>query len=490
MNVYSRSYRAFSTVKSPLAQVGGVHGSKHGALTKLWRNKPLFRESVFKTGAEASQLLINEAHKKDVGSKEFLSSWEAMVNSLSVVFDRMPKYAWVMKQLLEPERSIMFRVAWIDDNGISRLNRGFRVQYSSALGPFEGGLAFGRNVNHSFVKSAAFDTVFTNALSRKHIGGAYGGSDFDPTMKSDTEIQRFCQSYMTELSKYVGPDMDLPGIGEGVGPTEIGYLYGQYKRINHHHGQFGTGLLWGGAPAYTPAVGYGVVQFAQKILSDKGMSLQGKRCIITGCSNVAISVAEKLMELGAIPITFSDAYGHIYEPEGFDSAKMKTIVKIQSERDARIGRYIVSSTTAKFNDMNTSMFNIPCDLIFACAPSPNLDENAVLQLSEHGCKGVIEGVHQGITNDGIAAAKKRGLLHGPYRATLIGSALINGYTMAQEPLLVGENMDQRVVQSVNEVFDEIKDAAKEFNARGDLNAGANIAAFLRVAEVMMVHGAV
>jgi len=475
---------------SALGQSGGVHGSKSAVLTKLWRNKPLFADNVFKTGTEASQLLMDHALLKDSGSTHFLQSWESTVNSLAVVFDRMPKYAWVMKQLLEPDRTVTFRVAWIDDNGISRLNRGFRVQYSSALGPYEGGLAFGRKVNYSYVKSAAFDTVFVNALSRKHIGGAYGGSDFEPSGKSDTEIQRFCQSFMTELAKYVGPDSDLPGLGDGVSPAEIGYLYGQYKRIHQHHGQLGTGLLWGGAPAYQSMVGYGVVQFAKKMLADKNMNLNGKRILITGNKSVALSVGEKLLEAGAVPIVFSDTHGYIHEPDGFDLLKIKTVQKIQTERDARIGRYIVSSTTAKFSDDFGDLFDIPCDFVFACAGSPSIHEADVQKLAQHGCKGVIEGVHQGISNNGILALKKRNLLFAPYKAATIGSALINGYSIAQNPLVAGETMEGRVDEAISRVFDEIKATGKEFNTRGDLNAAANIAAFLRVANVMMVHGAV
>jgi len=349
--------------------------------TKLWRNKPLIRRAnqdiIFKTGTEATQILIEQAQISHPGSKEFLASWESVVRSLTVVFDRMPKYAWVMKQLLEPERQISFRVAWTDDSGISRLNRGYRVQYSSALGPFEGGLSFGENVNHSYCAAAAFDTVFRNALSRKHFGGAYGGADFSPFEASDTEIERFCQSYMTELSKYIGPNVDLPGIGEGVTDTEIGYLYGQYKRINSHYGQFGSGLLWGGAPANTPVIGSGIVHFTRNVLMDKGLNLEGKRCIIIGSQKIAVSVASKLLELGAIPITFSDKNGFIYEADGFDAAKLRTVTKISHERGASVGRFIVASTTAKYNNDLTGLFNIPCDFIFSCAEGPQITVSAV-----------------------------------------------------------------------------------------------------------------
>lgn len=195
-------------------------------------------------------MLNVEAQRRDVGADAFIESWEGMTQSLGAVFDRQPKYAWIMKQLLEPERTITFRVAWIDDSGISRVNRGFRVQYSSALGPYSGGTSFSTRANMSSMKAAGFDATFTNALGNKNIGGAFGGADFDPYSKSETEIQRFCQSYMTELSKYIGPDVDLPGLGDGVNAPEIGYMYGQYKRINQHCGQFGKGLLWGGSPAY------------------------------------------------------------------------------------------------------------------------------------------------------------------------------------------------------------------------------------------------
>jgi glutamate dehydrogenase (NADP+) len=232
----------------------------------------------------------------------------------------------------------------------SRVNRGIRIQYSSALGPYEGPTSFSSRINFSNCKANAFDIMFTNALSGKNLGGAYGGADFNPYNKSENEIQRFAQSYMTELSKYIGPDIDLPGMGEGCGPTEIGYLYGQYKRINQHCGQNGKGLLWGGSPG--PAVhaqGMGIAYFAKKMLADKGTSLEGKRCLITGSNSTALALAEKLVELGAIPLTFSDTSGFIYEPTGFDAAKVKTVQKIKAERGARVGRYIIASTAAKFN---------------------------------------------------------------------------------------------------------------------------------------------
>jgi len=341
------------------------------------------------------------------------------------------------------------------------------------------------------MKAAAFDTTFSNALCLKNMGGAYGGADFDPSNKSDTEIQRFCQSYMTELSKYIGPDVDLPGLGDGVSAVEIGFMYGQYKRINSHCGHIGQGLLWGGSTPYEQAQGYGVVYFAKKMLEDKGLSLDGKKCIITGSSHIALAVAEKLLELGAIPITFSDTSGNIYEPSGFDSAKFRTIQRIKHERGAKVGRYILASTSARFNDPSNT-YAIPCDLVFPCSPQEQISENDMSILSANGCQGVIEGVQRALSNAALVVLKKKGMLHGPYRATTVGASLVNGKTIANRPIMhgVGDTLDVRVEAAMTEVFEEVKATAREFNTRGDLLAGTNISSFLKVANVMLSHGSV
>lgn len=483
--------RLFSSVSS-LSQFGGVHGNQTGK-NKLWRNKPLLRrdgDKIFKTGTEAVQLLFGEASRRDNGDAEFLESWESLVGSLGVVFERMPKYAWVMKQLLEPERSISFRVAWIDDDGVSRVNRGYRVQYSSALGPYEGGTMFGSRCSTSSMKAFAFDTTFSNALALKNFGGAYGGSDFLPDGKSDNEIQRFCQSYMTELSKYIGAELDLPGFGDGVQPMEIAYMYGQYKRTTMHCGQVGQGLLWGGnSKHFEPAKGLGVVYFAKRMLEAKGMSLEGKKCLITGSNPTALAVAQKLMEFGAIPVSFSDSKGNIYEPQGFDMNQLKTIKKIKQDRGATIGRYIIASTTCKFNEPE-NILSIPCDLVFPCDHGYALNEADVSMLATNGCKGIIEGAHRVLSLEGIKAAKKKGLMHGPYRASCVADSLFNGMTVSKFPLKEGETVDNRVEEAMNNIYDEVVATAKEFNARGDLNAGTNITAFLRVANVMLNQGSV
>jgi glutamate dehydrogenase (NADP+) len=257
--------------------------------------------------------------------------------------------------------------------------------------------------------------------------------------------------------------------------------------VNHHCGQVGKGLLWGGAPVYQQAQGYGVVHFAQRMLADKGISLEGKKCLVTGSHSTALAVAEKLIEFGAIPITFTDSSGHIYEPGGFDSAKLKTIQRIKNERGARVGRYIIASTSAKFNEFE-SVFNIPCDLAFPCSTNMQLSAANVQTLADNGCMAIIEGVQQAMSNGAIQNSKKRGILHGPYRATTVGASLVNGMSIALNPLADGETLDDRVKKGIHGVFDEIKSTANEFNTRGDLHAGANIAAFLRVANCMLAHG--
>ena len=374
----------FMSMQSPLTPYGGVHGASN--TRAAWRSKPLLKREgakIFKTGAEAAQLLIGEAMRKDADCIDFIDSWTSMSNSLTTVFERLPKYAWVMKQLVEPERTFSFRVAWIDDGGVSRVNRGYRVQYSSALGPFEGGLAFSERTDLSLMKANAFDTTFTNALSGMLVGGAYGGADFNPYTKSEAEIQRFCQSYMTELSKYIGPDVDLPSLGDGAHEREIGYLYGQYKRLTHHHGRPGHGLLWGGDPsAYVNAQGYGAVYFAEEMLKDKGDTLEGKRCLITGSHYVALAVAQKLHDKGAIPITLSDTSGYIHEPGGFNQSKIESMKKIKSERGARVGRYIIASASALFDEAE-KIYEVPCDLVFSCSHHKKIDEETA-RLS-NGC---------------------------------------------------------------------------------------------------------
>ncbi|GAB5033502.1 glutamate dehydrogenase [Nannochloropsis oceanica] len=446
-----------SSKSSPLSQYGGVHGSR--ATQKTWRNKPLFRregDARFRTGAEAAEMLINEVKRRDSHEQEFVQVFENAIQILAPVFERIPKYAFVGKEFIEPERIFQFRVSWLDDSGTYRMNRGFRVQYSSALGPFEGGLHFHKDVNAGLIKSMAFARVFTNALTGCEMGAAVGGADFNPMNKSEAEIQRFCQAYMTELSKYIGPDQDLPGVGTGVGAREIGYL--------------------------------GVAHWAKRALEGKGETMEGKRCLITGSGKMALHVAEKLLEMGAIPITLSDTSGHIYEPDGLDAAKLKTIMKIKSERGARIGRYIIASTTAKYNEPE-NVFSVPADLVFPCATHNEIDGVTATMLADMGVRGVFEGSHMPSTNQAIAVYKKRGILHGGHVATMAVDSIFNGLELSKNSPSM-EELDGRIKDAVDAIYLEAKATAKEFNVRGDLHAGAIMAGFLRVADTIICHGAV
>lgn len=457
-----------------------------------WRNKPLLRREGdirFKTGTEAANLLYEEAKRRDPHLTKFLSTFQSTLRSLAPVFDRNPKYAWIAKQLIEPERVVQFRVAWLDDAGVMRMNRGYRMQYSSTLGPYHGSLNFNSLVDSDFIKSQAFDCILTNSVSGLDIGAACGGADFNIKNKSDAEVQRFIQSFMTELAKFIGPDNDLPGPGLGVSASEIGYMYGQYKRIAPTMTGRGSGILWGGQMKWKTAPGDGVVYFAQAMLRDKGDSLEGKRCIVTGSGMMALSVAKKLVDLGATVLTLSDSSGYIYEQSGLDASRLDIINKIKKDRGARIGRYIMSSTTAKYAD-TADLLNIPCDLVFPCSGIVNaIDDDAVNTLADNGCMGVIEAGHMPSTPKAILAYKQRGMLHGPYKATLAaGGPIVNGVQLSASPIMTKDDLDKRLEDAAQRVFEKVKLTSQEFNVRGDLHAGANIAGFLKVAEVMNAHG--
>lgn len=446
-------------------------------ISKSWKQKPLFRRQGdvrFKTGMEATDLLIREAQRRDAREEDYIDSVTSIMECLSPVFDRNPKYAFVAKTLIEPERVVQFRVAWIDDVGVNRLNRGFRFQYSSALGPYAGSMHLGPQLTHNVAHSLAFDTVFSNAVTGFPIGAAAGGADFDPSDKSESELQRFCQSYSTEVAKYIGPDQDIPFVGMGCGKEEMGYIYGQYKRIKPT-GNFMSNANMLQVPGFT------IAHFANCMLEDRGDSLKGKRVMITGAGRTARSVAKKLLEYGAVPVTLSDTSGHVYEPDGIPEAKLAMIGKIKEERGAPLGRYIISSTTARFNQPE-DLFEIPCDICIPCGTMKELGEAQVQALADNGCKFVIEGGQSCVTVAARKVLKKRGILYGPHTMTMTGPAISYG--------LGSGATDDDLRREVERIYNEVKLTAAEFNSHRDLYAGSNIAGFLRVANNMMLHGAV
>jgi len=470
-----RTLSSYGSKKNLLTDEEGVHQTMR--LSKSWKQKPLFRRQGdvrFKTGMEAANLLIREASRRDDEQMDYIDCVTSTMNCLSPVFDRNPKYAFVAKALIEPERFIQFRVAWIDDIGVNRLNRGFRMQYNSALGPFAGTLNFSPLLTHSNVHALAFDTIFSNAVTGYELGGAAGGSDFNPLDKSDAELQRFCQSFATELAKYIGPEQDIPFVGVGCGKEEMGYIYGQYKRIKPTGNfMYNSDMLQ--APGFT------VVHFADRMLQDRGDSLQGKRILITGSDRTARSVAKKCLDYGAIPITMSDQSGHIYEPDGFPDGKLATLNKILDERGALLGRYVISSTTAEFNHPK-NLFDIPCDICIPCGPMKELDKDQVNALADQGCKFVIEGGQSCVTPTARQILRKRGLIYGPHTMTMAGPAIT--YNLGSGAT------DDDLKKEVDRIYKEVKMTAAEFNSHRDLYSGSIIAGFLRVANNMMLHGAV
>lgn len=455
------------------------------ANSRHWRDKPLMkfagREHYFKTGNEAVQILVEEAKRRDKDKALYLEQFEALMSSLTPVFDRAPRYAWIAKIFLEPERSIEFRVSFLDDSGSVRTHRGYRIQYSSTMGPYAGPLQFGTQVTSDNLKSMALATNFSNALTGGRLGGAAGGANFDPSRSSEAEIQRFCQSYMTELAKYIGPGTDLPSHGLAVGRAEVGYLYGHYKRISNNYSRHGQDLLWGGALPHAEAYGFAAVHFAKHVLAERGDSLEGKRCIVTGSGKTALAVAERLIALGAIPLTMSDQSGFIYEPEGLTEAKFQKLHQIKQERGARIGRYIIASTTAKYSEP-TEIFAIPCDIVFAASASAEIGTDKTQLLADAGCRLVVDAAHAPVTPAASRALKKLGILHAPYKATLAAGAYVAAHEVS--------DLVKTVDDLTSKIYFDIAKTAVEYNQRGDLNAGTNIASFLRVANVMDAHGAI
>ncbi|KAJ8605790.1 hypothetical protein CTAYLR_000512 [Chrysophaeum taylorii] len=474
-----------STNLARLTPTGGVHGTKRVVVNqRQWRDKPLLKfegqERYFKTGTEAVQIITDEAKRRDGDKKLYLEQFEAMMQSLTPVFDRAPRYAWLAKAFLEPERSIEFRVSFLDDSGSVRTHRGYRIQYSSTLGPYEGPLHFGVDVTSDKLKSCALGTCFANALNGSKLGGAAGGANFDPQRSSESEIQRFCQSYMSELSKYIGPSTDLPSIGQAVGRAEVGYLYGHFKRVSNLYSPHGSGLLWGGALPHPEAYGYSVVHFAKHALEERGETIEGKRCAITGSGKIALAVAERLIALGAIPLTFSDQSGHVYEPDGITEAKFQKVNAIKQERGARIGRYIIASTTAKYNDRK-NIFDTPSvDIVFAAATSSEIDVAEAHKIADSGCKMVVDAAHAPTTPAAARVLKKLGVLHAPYKATLAAGVLLDN----------AEDITKTIDDITAKVYFDVSKTAIDYNARGDLNAGTNISSFLKIANLMDAHGAI
>ncbi len=424
---------------------------------------------------------------------EFHQAVYEVLQTLEPVMEKHPEWvkAGIVERLVEPERQIMFRVPWVDDQGNVQVNRGFRVQFNSAIGPYKGGLRFHPSVNLSIIKFLGFEQIFKNSLTTLPIGGGKGGSDFDPKGKSDREIMAFCQSFMTELSKHIGADTDVPAGDIGVGGREIGFLYGQYKRLrNEFTGVLtGKGLGWGGSLARTEATGYGLCYFMDNALKAHGKSFEGKTVVISGSGNVAIYACEKATQLGAKVVALSDSNGYIYDPDGIDLAAVKEIKEVKRQR---IKVYAETHKNATYTEGCRGIWTIKCDIALPCATQNEINEESAKTLLANGCWAIGEGANMPSTNEAIALYLKNKIIFGPAKAANAGGVATSALEMCQNSMRYSwtfEEVDAKLKQIMKDIFDNATAAAEEYAGDKDnLVAGANIAGFLKVAKAMYAQG--
>lgn len=429
---------------------------------------------------------------KDPGEKEFQDTAKEILTSIIPVLEAHPEYREerLLERFVEPERVILFRVPWSDDKGRLQVNRGLRVQMSSAIGPYKGGLRFHPSVNLSILKFLATEQVLKNALSGLPIGGGKGGTDFDPKGKSDGEIMRFCQSFMTELYRHIGPDVDVPAGDIGVGGREIGYLYGQYKRLTgHYEGVLtGKGLTFGGSLARTEATGYGLLYFVKDMLDDNGIDIKAQTVAVSGAGNVAIYAIEKAQAMGAKVVTCSDSNGYIYDPAGIDVALLKDIKEV---RRARIKEYAAKRPGAEYYEGCAGVWTVKCDIALPCATQNELSLESAKTLVKNGVKAVGEGANMPSTLDAIEYLQKNGVLFAPAKAANAGGVSVSALEMSQNSERLAwtfEEVDQRLKRIMDNIYAQSKEAAEKYGAKGNLLAGANMAGFVRVAQAMHAQG--
>ena len=432
-------------------------------------------------------LKVRNAHEP-----EFLQAVEEVLESLEPVIEADPRYEQqdVIGRLVEPERAVLFRVPWVDDAGKVRVNRGYRVQFNSAIGPYKGGLRFHPSVNLSIIKFLGFEQTFKNSLTTLPMGGGKGGSDFDPKGKSDGEIMRFCQSFMNELYRHIGPDTDVPAGDIGVGGREIGFLFGQYKKLrNEWTGVLtGKGMSYGGSLARTEATGFGLCYFANAQLKDNGKSFEGKRVVVSGSGNVAIYANQKATELGGKVIAMSDSNGYIVDENGID---YKVIKEIKEVKRARIKIYLDYVPSAKYVEGCKGIWTVPCDIAMPCATQNELDGEAARTLIANGCIAVFEGANMPCTPEAITAVKSAGLLFSPAKASNAGGVATSGLEMSQNSERLSwtfEEVDAKLKGIMEGIYAACAAAAEKYGMKGDIQAGANIAGFLKVADAMLWQG--
>ena len=444
------------------------------------------------------QKVYQQVCQRDANEPEFLNAVMEVLSTLEPVIEKHPEYeaAGLIERLVEPERAVQFRVAWQDDQGKTQVNRAFRVQFNSAIGPYKGGLRFHPSVNLSIIKFLAFEQTFKNSLTGLPMGGGKGGSDFDPKGKSDAEIMRFCQSFMTELSRYIGAETDVPAGDIGVGGREIGYLFGQYKRLQNRFSGIltGKGLSYGGSLVRTQATGYGLLYFVQEMLSVMANdSVKDKVTVISGSGNVAIYAAEKAQELGAKVVALSDSNGYIYDKNGID---LNVVKQIKEVRRGRIREYMDAVPSAEYHEGCRGIWSIPCEIALPCATQNELLLEDAEKLIANGVKLVAEGANMPCSLDAVAAFQNSGVLYAPGKAANAGGVATSGLEMCQNAMKYSwnkEEVDQKLHQIMVGIFHDAYNAAKEYNMENEqhqanLLAGANIAGFAKVADAMMAQG--
>lgn len=423
---------------------------------------------------------------------EFIQAVEEVLDSLEIVAEKYPQYveAGIFDRIVEPERQIMFRVPWVDDNGKVHVNRGFRVQFNSAIGPYKGGLRLHPSVKLGTIKFLGFEQIFKNSLTGLPMGGGKGGSDFDPKGKSDNEVMRFCQSFMTELQRHIGHNTDVPAGDIGTGAREIGYMYGQYKRMrNDFTGVLtGKGLQWGGSLVRTEATGYGLCYFTNEMLKAQGKSFEGKNVVISGSGNVAIYATQKATQLGGKVVALSDSAGYIHDPEGVDLDLVKRLKEVERKR---IKEYIKERPNATYTEGSTGIWTIPCDIALPCATQNELDKASAGALVKNGCIAVAEGANMPTTPEAIEVLQSNGVLYGPGKAANAGGVATSGLEMSQNSARYSwtfEEVDEKLQDIMANIYQKASEAAQEFGEPGNLVLGANVAGFLKVAEAMFAQG--
>lgn len=454
---------------------------------------PIYVKALSKTAAS----ILESVLKKDPHEAEFIQSIQEVVHSIEPVLVKSSQYVQILERLLEPERCFIFRVPWLDDRGEAHVNRGFRVQFSQALGPCRGGLRFHPSMNLSVAKFLAFEQTFKNALSLYKLGGAAGGSDFDPKGKSESEVMRFCQSFMDELYRYLGPDQDFPAEDVGVGPREMGFLFGQYRRLSgYFQGNFtGPKMVWSGSSIRTEATGYGLVFFARVVLADMNKELKGLRCVISGSGKIAMHVLEKLLSCEAIPLTVSDSKGYLLDGDGFDYVKYSVLRNIKAQQKS-LKEYLKTFPRAKYID-DAKPWGEQCDVAFPCASQNEIDQGEALAIVSSGCRVLIECSNMPCTAQAVDILRKAKVHVAPAKATAAGGVAVGELELSPEFSSMQwslEDFENKIQEAVKQTYERSLKAALDYGIMKEnpesLVHGANISAFLNIAQAMTDQGCV